>query len=82
MIVFTARLDLRLGDGVQRCPDETYLRREVATELGYDPFAPDAAKVVPAGRFSVIVARIPSGLQATTEHTGAEGAKVWTRTLL
>jgi hypothetical protein len=79
MIVFTARMELRLGEGAQRCPDEAYLRREVATELGYDPFAPDA-EGVPAGRFSVIVARTPSGLQATTEHTDAEGAKVWTRT--
>src|SRR5580704_1937103 len=79
MIVFTAGIELRLGDGTQRCPDEAFLRREVATELGYDPFAP-GAEGVPAGRFSVVVARSPSGLLAMNDFVDATGTKRWTRT--
>jgi hypothetical protein len=80
MVVFAAELAVELGPGTARCPDAApYLKHEVATELGYDPFVP-GSKGKPAGRFSVIVAWIPSGLQATSELTDAEGAKVWTRT--
>jgi hypothetical protein len=79
MIVFTARIELRLGDGAQRCPDEAFLRREVATDLGYDPFAPGAGGV-PAGRFNVAITRSPSGLLATNEYADAAGTRGWTRT--
>jgi hypothetical protein len=73
-------LDRReLGAGTERCPDPLTLRRLVATEMGYDPFAPDA-KGTPAGRFAVRVERTPRGLRATNEHTDAEGRKRWTKT--
>jgi hypothetical protein len=79
MLVFTAQLDFQLGEGTQRCPNAAYFRNQVADELGYDPFAPDG-KGVPAGRFSVVIARVPSGLHATNDHVDAAGTKKWTRT--
>ncbi len=79
LMIFTAEIQIELGAGTERCPDPVYIRREVASVLGYDPFAPDA-KGTPAGRFAVRLERIPSGLRATNEHTDAEGRKRWTKT--
>jgi hypothetical protein len=79
MVVSTAAVVLRIGDGAQRCPDEAYLRREVAAELGYDPFATGAVGA-PAGRFSVVIARAPGGLTATAEYADVAGTTRWTRT--
>jgi hypothetical protein len=80
VIVFTAEMSTELGPGTERCPDaRPFLARLVAEDLGYDPFAP-GAKGTPGGRFSVKVARTPSGLRATTEHTDAEGKQHWTKT--
>jgi hypothetical protein len=78
MIVFTAQLDLQLGEGAQRCPDAAYLRKQVADDLGYDAFAPDRTGVA-AGRFSVVIARVPRGLHATNDHVDAAGTKRWTK---
>jgi hypothetical protein len=56
----TSRLTYARGDGAEHCPDESALRRAVASRLGYDPFFPWAAKT--------IVARV------TMEPAGWEGS--------
>ena len=81
MVIFAAELSVELGPGTERCPDAApYLKKEVAGELGYDPFEP--GRRTPAGRFIVKIARVPSGLQATNEHTGPDGATLSPRGLL
>src|SRR4051794_27128190 len=42
----SAKLVYVRGSGATTCPDETELRRAVATRLGYDPFFPAASKTV------------------------------------
>jgi|HubBroStandDraft_6_1064221.scaffolds.fasta_scaffold253847_2 hypothetical protein len=80
MIVFTAELSVELGPGTERCPDAApYLRKEVADELGYDPFAAGAEGRA-AGRFSVTLKRAPIGFASTNEFVDAAGEKRWTRT--
>lgn len=61
-----ARLEYTRGAGAAECPDEAELKSVVAARLGYDPFSPDAARVVAVG-----VARQGSGLVAHLEVRGA-----------
>lgn len=61
-----ARLEYARGAGAAECPDETELKSIVAARLGYDPFSPDAARVVAVG-----VVRQGSGLVAHLEVRGA-----------
>jgi hypothetical protein len=42
----SSRLVYARGEGAQRCPEETALRREVAARLGYDPFFPAAERTI------------------------------------
>ena len=79
VIVFSAHLDLHVDEGAKRCPDAAYLRKQIAEELGYDPFALDR-EGVPAGGFTIAITRVPKGLHATTDHVDAAGVKQWTKT--
>ena len=79
LIRFAAELQVALGPGTERCPDAApYLRKAVAEEMGYDPFAP-GTKWRAAGTFDVKVARVPGGLEAVTTFVDAASVAEWTR---
>jgi hypothetical protein len=44
----SSRLLYARGEGAESCPDESAMRRAVATRLGYDPFFPAADKTIHA----------------------------------
>jgi hypothetical protein len=44
----TARLEYSRGRGAEACPDEDAVQRAVTARLGYDPFRPDAPRIVTA----------------------------------
>lgn len=74
-----ARLDYSLGPGAGNCPDEAYLRQEVARRMGRDLLAPDAVGV-PIGRVRVVLARSAQGLTGTYDFFDTSDARQWTRT--
>jgi len=72
----SAKLVYERGAGADACPDEASLRRDVATELGHDPFVASAEKTV----FARIV-RDGQKLKATIELRDAAGKATGTRAL-
>jgi hypothetical protein len=78
LIRYTAELQVDLGPGTERCPDASYLRKQVADDLGYDPFVP-GGKWRPAGTFDVKIRRIPGGLESTNTFVDAASVAQWTR---
>lgn len=63
-----AQLDYQLRDGAEgRCPDAAFLRREIAGDLGFDAFAPDAAGM-PVGRVHVTITRTPRGFAGQVDY--------------
>ena len=69
----TAQLDYQLRDGAEgRCPDAAFLRREIAAELGFDAFAPDATGI-PVGRVRVTVKRTARGFAAQVDYEDTDG---------
>ena len=64
----SAKLVYVRGAGTTACPDETDLRRAVATRIGYDPFFPSASKTVIAQ-----VSRAPKGYRGKVQIVGDDG---------
>lgn len=64
----SAKLVYVRGAGTTACPDESELRRAVATRIGYDPFFPSATKTVIAQ-----VSRAPKGYRGRVQIVGDDG---------
>ncbi len=60
--------------GVERCPDEVWIRHAVAARLGFDPFRADADR-----RIDVAVSRPEKGLAAEIQVFDREGKRVGRR---
>jgi hypothetical protein len=72
----TARLEFSRGRGAELCPDEEAVQRAVTARLGYDPFRPDAPRIVTA-----IVRRDQGSLRGDVELRDRKGAVKGTRHL-
>ncbi|WP_437593739.1 hypothetical protein [Sorangium sp. So ce1000] len=66
------RIELVRGPGAKGCPDEPFLRAEVARGLGADPFEDDAPRVL-----TVSVAREGPELTASMALRDREGETTW-----
>lgn len=64
----SAKLVYVRGPGTETCPDESELRRAVATRIGYDPFFPVAQKTVIAQ-----VAKNAGGFRAHVQIVAEDG---------
>jgi len=64
----SAKLVYVRGPETAACPDETQLRRAVATRIGYDPFFPSASKTVIAQ-----VSRASAGYRGKIQIIGDDG---------
>jgi hypothetical protein len=73
----SAKLTYVRGPGAETCPDESELRRAVATRLGYDPFFPAASKTVVAE----IRAHAPRGFRGVVQIIDEHGIVRGERTL-
>jgi hypothetical protein len=72
----TARLTLVRGAGADRCPDEDFLRKAVATRLGYDPFFAWARKTV-----IIEVSRTQGGFRGRAQIVDDKGVVLGERVL-
>ncbi|WP_437828799.1 hypothetical protein [Sorangium sp. So ce1153] len=66
------RLEMTRGPGAEACPDETFLRTEVARMFGADPFQDDAPQVL-----KVRIAREGPELAASIALRDPEGETRW-----
>ncbi len=64
----SAKLVYVRSEGASACPDETALRRAVASRIGYDPFFPTATKTVIAQ-----VTRSKAGYRGKVQIVGDDG---------
>jgi len=58
----SSRFTYARGRGAEGCPDETAIRKAVATRLGYDPFFPTADKTIVA-----VITRVRDELHASVQ---------------
>ena len=72
----SSRLIYARGKGTEQCPDEDFVRAEVATRLGYDPFFVWAERTIVAQ-----VSRALRGFQATVQLLDAKGVVRGSRAL-
>ncbi|MGK3959542.1 hypothetical protein WMF38_41665 [Sorangium sp. So ce118] len=66
------RLEMTRGPGAEACPDETFLRTEVARMFGVDPFQDDAPQVL-----TVRIGREGPELTASMALRDSEGETRW-----
>jgi hypothetical protein len=72
----TARLDVTRGPGTSGCPTDEEIRNAVSGRLGYDPFQPDAKRLVSAS-----IAREGKGLTVTVGLRNDAGRSAGSRVL-
>jgi hypothetical protein len=71
-----ARLDVTRGPGTSGCPTDEEIRNAVSGRLGYDPFQPDAKRLVSAS-----IAREGTGLTVTVGLRNEAGRSAGSRVL-